>query len=93
MGYQFVINNRWTIDLVFIGPSVSNYRFKATLDGNFTFNTDDIQNEIILDLIDRFPMLEEVINEREASSSGRLDVWSYGYRYQLLVGYHFGRKK
>jgi Protein of unknown function (DUF3575) len=93
LGYQFVINNRWAIDLVFVGPSVSNYRFKATLDGNFTFDTEDIQNEIILDLIDRFPMLEEVINEKEASTTGKLDVWSYGYRYQLQVGYHFGRKK
>lgn len=93
LGYQFVISNRWTIDLVFIGPSVSNYKFKATLGGDYTFDTDDIQNEIILDLIERFPMLEEVIDEKEASSSGRLDVWSYGYRYQLLVGYHFGRKK
>lgn len=93
LGYQFLINNRWAIDLVFVGPSASNYRFKATMDGNYTFNTEDIQNEIILDLIDRFPLLEEVINEKEASSKGKFDVWSYGYRYQLLVGYHFGRKK
>jgi hypothetical protein len=93
IGYQFVISNRWTIDLGFIGPSVSNYKFKATLGGTYTFDTEDIQNEVILALIDRFPLLEEVIDEKEADSSGRLDVWSYGWRYQLLVGYHFGRKK
>jgi hypothetical protein len=93
LGYQFIINNRWAIDLVFVGPSASHYYFKSILGGNFTFDTEDIQNEIILDLVDRFPMLEEVINEREASSNGKLDVWSYGYRYQLQVGYHFGRKK
>lgn len=93
LGYQFIINNRWAIDLVFVGPSISNYRFNAKLSGTYTFDTEDIQNEIILDLIDRFPMLEEVIDEKEASTKGRLDVWSYGYRYQLQVGYHFGRKK
>lgn len=93
LGYQFVIKDRWTIDLVFVGPSASNYSFKLKLDGTYTFNTDDIQNEIILDLINRFPMLEEAINEQESVSKGKLDVWSYGYRYQLLVGYHFGRKK
>ena len=92
MGYQFVINDRWTIDLVFAGPSVSNYRFTATLGGDYTFSTEDIQNEVILDLIDRFPLLEEVIDESEASSRGKLDVWSYGYRYQLHVGYLFGKK-
>jgi hypothetical protein len=93
VGYQFVLNNRWTIDLVFIGPSVSNYRIKADLSGDYTFTTEDITNEIILAMIDKFPMLEEVINEQEATSSGKLDVWGYGYRYQLLVGYHFGRRK
>lgn len=93
MGYQFVINNRWTIDMVFLGPSISNYQFKLKMDNNHSFNTEDIQNEIILDLIDRFPMLGEVIDEKEAVSRGKLDVWGYGYRYQLHVGYHFGRKK
>ena len=93
LGYQFLINNRWVIDLTFVGPAISNYRFKATLDGNYTFSTEDIQNEIILDLIDRFPLLEDVINEREAISGGKFDVWGYGYRYQLQVGYHFGRSK
>lgn len=93
LGYQFIINNRWAIDLVFVGPSVSNYRFTAKLSDNLNIDKEDIQNEIILDLIDRFPMLEEVVDENEASSKGRLDVWSYGYRYQLQVGYHFGRKK
>jgi hypothetical protein len=93
LGYQFVLNNRWTIDVVFIGPSLSNYRYNLTLGGNYTFDPEDIQNEVILDLLDRFPLLEEVISENEATSSGKLDAWAYGYRYQLLVGYHFGRKK
>lgn len=93
LGYQFVLNNRWAIDLVLVGPSVSNYKYTLNLDGDYTFDEDDIQNEIILDLIDRFPMLKEVVSEKEATKSGKLDAWSYGYRYQLQVGYHFGRKK
>lgn len=93
MGYQFVIKDRWTVDLIFIGPSISNYRFKLKLDGTYTFDTEDIQNEIILDIIDRFPMLGEAIDEEEAVSKGKLDVWSYGWRYQLHVGYRFGKKK
>ena len=93
LGYQFVLNNRWTIDLVFVGPSISHYRYKIDLNSASTFDKEDIQNEIILDLIDRFPLLDEVITDKEATERGRLDTWSYGYRYQLLVGYHFGRKK
>jgi hypothetical protein len=40
MGYQFVINNRWTIDMVFIGPSLSQYYLKARLDGDFLLSID-----------------------------------------------------
>lgn len=93
LGYQFVINNRWSIDLVFVGPSISHYGYKADLSGNFSFDKEDIQNEILLDLIDRFPFLDDLVTNKEADGSGRLDIWSGGYRYQLNVGYHFGRKK
>lgn len=93
LGYQFVINNRWTIDLVFVGPSVSNYRFKSKMSGNFTFDTDDITNEVVLGLIEKFPAIGELIDEGEVVSNGKIDYWGYGYRYQLQVGYHFGRKK
>ncbi len=93
LGYQFVINNRWTIDLVFIGPSVSNYSFKTKFDGNFTFDPDEITNEVVLGLIDKFPAFEELINEGELASSGKINTWAYGYRYQFQIGYHFGRKK
>lgn len=92
LGYQFVLNNRWTIDLVFVGPSVSHYRYKLDIGGNYTFDKEDIQNEIILDLLDRFPLLDEAISDKEATRNGKLDTWSFGYRYQLHIGYHFGRK-
>jgi Protein of unknown function (DUF3575) len=93
LGYQFVIGNRWTIDLILIGPAVSNYKAKIKLDGDFTFDIEDVQNEILLKLIEEFPLLEDVLTDKEATTSGRLDSWSFGYRYQLLLGYHFGRKK
>jgi hypothetical protein len=92
LGYQFVVNDRWTFDLVFAGPSVSNYYFNTKLKGG-TFNSEDIQNEILLALIDEFPLLKEVIDEREAISRGKLDVWGYGYRYQFQIGYRFGKRK
>jgi hypothetical protein len=93
LGYQFVLNDRWVIDLVLVGPSVSNYKYTMKIDGTYTFDKDDIQNEIILDLIDRFPFLEEAVSEKEATRNGKLDTWAYGYRYQLQIGYHFGRKR
>jgi hypothetical protein len=93
LGYQFVLNNRWTIDLVFVGPSVSRYSFKSSLEGNFTFDPDEITNEVLLGLIDKFPAFEELINEGDFVSKGKTSTWGAGYRYQFQIGYHFGKKK
>lgn len=92
LGYQFVINDRWTIDMVFVGPSISNYRINMDIDG-YTGNPEDIQNDIIKALIDRFPAFEDLIRDKSISGSGKSNSWSYGYRYQLQVGYRFGKKK
>jgi hypothetical protein len=93
VGYQFILNDRWTIDMVFAGPAISNYRYRLSLEGNYTFDKDDVQREILLDLLDRFPFLDDLISDQEAKANGRLQAWSFGYRYQLQIGYHFGRKK
>ena len=89
LGYQFVLKERWTIDIAFAGPSISHYKYKMRFDGNPAFNQDDIKNDIILDLLDRYPFLKDVVNNKEATSSGDLDTWGAGYRYQLTVGYRF----
>jgi hypothetical protein len=93
LGYQFVFNDRWSIDLVLIGPSVSQYNFKAQLKGDFEFDPDDVQNEILKGLLDKFPLLEDLLNEKELDSSGSLNTWALGYKYQFLVGYRFGKYK
>lgn len=93
LGYQFVLNNRWTIDMVFVGPSISNYKLKANLDGDFSFDPDEITNEVILALMDKYPGFSDLINDGDLVSQGKVNKWAYGYRYQLQIGYHFGRKK
>ena len=93
-GYQFVINDRFIIDMAFIGPSVSRYSAKFRLDGDFNVDEQhEYQNEILLALIDRFPLLDDLIEDKEVDSKGKMDTWSFGYRYQVLVGYRFGHKK
>jgi hypothetical protein len=93
LGYQFVIKNHLTLDLVLIGPSVSNYRANMKMEGDFTFDKEEVENEVLLKMLDRFPMLDELLTNKEVSSQGRFDSWSYGWRYQFLIGYHFGKKK
>lgn len=93
LGYQFVIDNRWTIDLVTVGPAISNYHANMKLNGTFTFDKDQVQNEIFLKLLNRFPLLEDLLPNKEVSSLGKYDAWAFGWRFQFMVGYHFGRKK
>jgi hypothetical protein len=93
LGYQFVIKDHWTVDLVAVGPAVSNYRANMKMEGDFTFDKEEVENEILLKMLDRFPMLDELLTNKEVSTQGRFDSWSYGWRYQLHIGYHFGKKK
>lgn len=93
LGYQFVFNDRWTLDLVLIGPSVSQYKFNLKLDGDFQFDPQDVNNEILGELVNRIPLLEELLTEKEVNGNGILDTWAVGYRYQFLVGYRFGKYK
>ncbi len=94
MGYQFVINNRWTIDMVFIGPSLSRYHLKARLDGDFDFDEEDlIEHELLLGLLERFPLLKELLEDEEIDLQGSNNKWAPGFRYQLNLGYRFGGGK
>lgn len=93
LGYQFVFNDRWSIDLVLIGPSYSRYNFKTQLNGDFEFDPDNVENEILQSIIEKFPMLDDLLDQKELNSSGTLDTWALGYKYQFLIGYRFGKYK
>jgi len=94
LGYQFIIGNRWAIDLMFIGPSVSRYSAKLNLDGNLSdAQLDEAQQEIVDKLVGRFPLLGDVLDEESVTVKGSNSAWAAGWRYQFQVGYHFGRKR
>jgi hypothetical protein len=92
LGYQFVFKDRWTIDLSFMGPSFSFYQAKFDLSGNYTFDPDQVSNEIVNDLINRFPGLGDLLAGNSVVKDGKMEAWAYGYRYQIQVGYRFGKK-
>lgn len=93
LGYQFVFNDRWTIDLSFLGPAMSYYSASLDLSGNYTFDPDQIASDILDNLVDRFPGLGDLLGGGTLTSNGRLDAWAAGFRYQLQVGYRFGKHK
>ncbi|OOG78115.1 DUF3575 domain-containing protein [Algoriphagus sp. A40] len=92
LGYQFVFNDRWSLDLVLVGPSLTRYNANMRLEGDFEFDPEDVQDEILQGLIDKFPGLDDLLDDKELDSSGKIDVLGIGYRYQFLIGYRFGKK-
>jgi Protein of unknown function (DUF3575) len=92
-GYQFALSNRWNIDMIFAGPSISSYDIRSKLGGNFTFDPGQIQNVIFQKLIERFPGMKDLLSGETVGSSGELNKWGVGFRYQVNIAYRFGRKK
>lgn len=92
LGYQFVFNDRWTIDLSFLGPSFSYYQAKFDMSGTYTFDPDNVTNEILKDLIESHPGLGDLLAGNTVATNGQLEAWAYGFRYQIQVGYRFGKK-
>ena len=96
VGYQFVLWDRMTIDLVLFAPSISRYSADFTFEGNL--NEDhkiQISQEVIEALKNHFPLLNKLITEGSLHVSGdvhnKASVWAPGLRYTLFVGYRFGK--
>jgi hypothetical protein len=72
---------------------MSYYSASLDLSGNYTFDPDQIASDILDNLVDRFPGLGDLLGGGTLTSNGRLDAWAAGFRYQLQVGYRFGKHK
>lgn len=73
--------------MVIIGPALSRYNFKAQLQDDFEFDLNDVENEIIKGILNKFPLLEELINEKElkddhANLISNFQTSFYGVEYQ-----------
>jgi hypothetical protein len=92
LGYQFVFKNRWTVDMVIFGPSIAYYGMKLNLDGDFDLTEEEIlQDEILAALTEKFPLIKDLLTEKDVKLQGKNTTWSAGFRYQLNVGYRFAR--
>ncbi len=90
LGYQFVIKDKFTIDLIFMGPSLSVYTGKITLGGDLEIDEDSEYLKAIRDiLIKKFPFLPGLIENQEFSTSGVSTSLGFGMRYMIQLGYRF----
>ena len=90
LGYQFLIKERFAIDLVMFGPSFTAYKFKASLVGNIDpSDLTQAQIDIINALKERFPLLNDVSKSEGVSTSGISNFGAIGFSYSISIGYRF----
>jgi len=92
LGYQFVIKNRVTIDLILAGPSIGRYRLKMKGVGQVSIEDPELNEAIqaLRDiLVDRYDWLSPLFDGEEVEVTGTTSTWNLGMRYVVQIGYRF----
>ncbi|MFK5856895.1 MAG: DUF3575 domain-containing protein [Bacteroidota bacterium] len=90
LGYQFVLKNNLTIDLIFIGPALSTYSGKLGISGNLDVDENSEYIKGIYDvLVARFPGVDKLLDEKSIKDNGTMFSLGPGLRYMIQIGYRF----
>ena len=90
MGYQFIIKERLSIDLVFIGPSLSFYTIKMTLGGDIEYDKESEYLQAIYEVLSStIPGFDQLIRDRSVNANGTKFNMGFGLRYLIQIGYRF----
>lgn len=91
LGYQFVFDDRWTVDLIFIGPCFGLYAVNAGIVGDLPNGmTESEAWSTARDfLTDSYPGVLDHFENGTFSKSGSSHSWGFNFRYVLQVGYRF----
>jgi len=90
LGYQFIIKEKLSIDLIFVGPSLSIYNYDATLGGDVTVDQEDEYIQAVYDILKNIiPGFDELVQDGELSTTGSNMSFGFGFRYMFQIGYRF----
>lgn len=90
LGYQFIIKERLSIDLVFLGPSFTVYSGNLDLEGQLTSEEYQKYLEAIRDiLISKIPLFNDLASDGNFNDKGTSTSFGFGLRYLLQIGYRF----
>jgi len=92
LGYQFVIKDRFTIDMILIGPSYAGYRANMDVVGRTAPPDGELDEtlEALRDILfEKYPWLQTLVDEGEVDIKGKRTSWGFGFRYVVQVGFRF----
>jgi hypothetical protein len=90
LGYQFVLWDRFVIDCVLFGPSITRYNYNIKLDENISgLDENEVYQKIIEKMRDKFPNIGNLSGDEGISKKGVQSVTAIGFRYSISIGYRF----
>lgn len=90
LGYQFVLWDRFVIDCVLFGPSLTHYKFNTKLDGNIPdLDENEMYQKVIEAIKDKFPGIEGITGDEGIEKKGTQSITAVGFRYNISIGYRF----
>jgi hypothetical protein len=90
LGYQFIFWKRFSLDLLMFGPSYSMILTDINISGQLDpEQIENIDQELIDKLLNRFPHLETVFSDDGLQYSGQKTKFSALLRYSVSLGVHF----
>lgn len=90
LGYQFIIMDRFSIDLILMGPSFTQYAFRMEFDAEVALDPNDpfyIGMEKFLSTI--LPGSEIILDGANFNAKSNTNFSFFGFRYGVHVGYVF----
>ncbi|QQS52148.1 MAG: hypothetical protein IPM71_05290 [Bacteroidota bacterium] len=90
LGYQFVIRNRFTVDMVLMGPGRWFYNVQPTISTNLSTEDEALLLDKLYDqLIETLPGGNYLIDDNQITIKNNVSSSSFGFRYLINVGYRF----
>ncbi len=90
LGYQFVLKNNITIDLIFMGPALSSYTGKLGIKGDLQVDKESEYIKAIYDvLVAKYPGVDKLLDEKSINDKGTVFSLGPGLRYMVQIGYRF----
>ncbi|WP_281321815.1 hypothetical protein [Flavobacterium aestivum] len=90
LGYQFVLWDRFVIDCVLFGPSLTRYKYNLKLDGQIPgLDENETFQKIVEAMKEKFPELGNLSNDNDVEKKGVQSITAVGFRYNISIGYRF----
>jgi hypothetical protein len=90
LGYQFVFWDRFVVDCVLFGPSLTRYNYNIQLGGDLTgLDQNEVYQKIVDAMKNKFPEIGNITSGEGITKKGVQSITAVGFRYNISIGYRF----